>query len=268
MKKLARGLLYAAALAVAPAPAFAAMVPGFNGSALPRCDDCFSTAQSLGFTANFFGTNYTQTYVSNNGYVTFEAGQSSFTPQGLGDAYAGQPIIAAFFTDLDTRSLPAQPVGFGTGTFDGRNAFGVNYNPVGQFPNDYSLLNSFQILLVDRSNIAAGDFDIVFNYDDMQFGRNASVGYNAGQDGTPDGTYYQLPGSLNGEAFANGGTNALVSNSNVGIAGRYVFTVRNGIVDPGSPVPEPATWAMMLIGFGLVGGTMRSARGRKAIAAA
>lgn len=32
-------------------------------------------------------------------------------------------------------------------------------------------------------------------------------------------------------------------------------------------VPEPATWAMMLLGFGLIGGAMRSARRRPALIA-
>jgi len=31
---------------------------------------------------------------------------------------------------------------------------------------------------------------------------------------------------------------------------------------PVSAVPEPATWAMMIVGFGLVGGAARSARGK------
>jgi len=33
-------------------------------------------------------------------------------------------------------------------------------------------------------------------------------------------------------------------------------------------VPEPATWALMLVGFGLVGGSLRARRGRTTIAAA
>lgn len=40
-------------------------------------------------------------------------------------------------------------------------------------------------------------------------------------------------------------------------------------IDPGSfpVVPEPATWAMMLAGFGLVGATVRRRRGAGAVAA-
>lgn len=35
--------------------------------------------------------------------------------------------------------------------------------------------------------------------------------------------------------------------------------------DGPGPLPEPTTWAMMLLGFGLVGGTMRSVRRRQRI---
>ncbi|UTP39768.1 PEPxxWA-CTERM sorting domain-containing protein [Phenylobacterium sp. LH3H17] len=34
----------------------------------------------------------------------------------------------------------------------------------------------------------------------------------------------------------------------------------------GSAVPEPATWAMMIVGFGLVGSTLRASRGRRLVA--
>ncbi|MBS0488498.1 MAG: PEPxxWA-CTERM sorting domain-containing protein, partial [Proteobacteria bacterium] len=35
-----------------------------------------------------------------------------------------------------------------------------------------------------------------------------------------------------------------------------------------SAVPEPATWAMMIIGFGVVGSTVRASRRRTALSAA
>src|SRR5271165_7148134 len=104
---------------------------GFNASTVPICDDCFTAGQNLGFTADFFGVNYTQTFVSNNGYVTFNSGQGTYTPTGLTAAYSGQPIIAPFFADVDTRG--AGTVTYGTGTYAGRNAFGVTWNGVGYF---------------------------------------------------------------------------------------------------------------------------------------
>lgn len=36
-------------------------------------------------------------------------------------------------------------------------------------------------------------------------------------------------------------------------------------VSPVAPVPEPATWAMMLLGFGFIGGAMRSAKRRQRV---
>ncbi len=251
-------LAVAAAAALPSAAAAQTTAAGFDGTSLPACDDCYSGAQSLGFSANFFGNTYTDTYVSNNGYVTFSAGQGAFSPQGLGAGYVGLPIIAALFTDLDTRNSPVGSlVSFGTGAFQGRSAFGVNFDQVGRYSTNYSALSTFQILLVDRNETGAGNFDIVFNYDSLGFGGGASAGYNAGQNGA-DGTYFELPGSRSGEAFADGGAFALASGSNVGIDGRYVFNVRNGAVTPGnSGVPEPATWALMSLGFGAVGGAMR-----------
>ena len=95
------------------------VVSGFtNEGPLPTCDDCYSGATALGFTANFFGSNYTQAYVSNNGYATFNSGQGTYTPTGLTASYTGQPIIAPFFADVDTRG--AGTVTYGTGTYAGQ----------------------------------------------------------------------------------------------------------------------------------------------------
>ncbi len=74
-----------------------------------------------------------------------------------------------------------------------------------------------------------------------------------------------------GQAFASGGT---ISSTNVWtsktltslglVEGQYVWTLSNDTiaVTVGNPpvvpaVPEPATWATMLIGFGAIGGAMR-----------
>jgi hypothetical protein len=248
--------------------ASAATVPGFDGSLLTTCDDCFTAAVPLGFTVNFFGVERTQTFVSANGYLTFDSGQGEYTPEGLGAGYSGQPIIAAFYADFDTREGGATR--YGTGTFDGRNAFGVTYANVGVYGGSTDdKRNTVQLLLVDRGDTGMGNFDIVFNYDQIEWetgsasggsnglgGTSAAVGYNAGTGNAP-GTFYELPGSRTPGSFLDGGPLALVSNSNVGVPGRLIFNVRGGVVSVPDAVPEPASWAMMIGGFGLIGGALR-----------
>jgi hypothetical protein len=248
-----------------------AIVSGFNTTAIPANDDDATGAIALGFNANFFGTTYGSTFVSNNGYVTFNDGQSTFTPTGLGAGYSGQPIIAAFFADVDTTGSGSGLTTYGAGTFDGFSAFGATWLDVGYYSGGTDKLNSFQLLLVNREDTGSGNFDIVFNYDKIQWetgsasdgtrglgGTSAAAGYNAGTGAA--GTFGQLTGSLVNGAFLDGGPNSLVANSNVGIAGRYIFNVRNGNVQPPAAVPEPATWAMMIGGFGVIGGAMRYRR--------
>lgn len=50
------------------------------------------------------------------------------------------------------------------------------------------------------------------------------------------------------------------------INGPGIVNDGSGIGVPHSPVPEPATWAMMLLGFGLLGGAIRSAKRRQRLA--
>jgi len=267
-------LVSAAALLVIPAPASAQNVEaGFDSSTVGRCDDCFAGAIALPFTLNYFGNNYGTTFVSNNGYITFGNGSGTFTPTGLGAAYAGLPIIAPFFADVDTRPALGGFTQYGANTFNGMSAWGATWTDVGYYADHTDKTNTFQVLLVDRSDVASGDFDIYFNYDRILWetgdassgsngfgGSSAAAGFNAGT-GAP-GTYYELPGSLVNGALLDGGLNSLVAGSNIGDPGRYLFNVRNGQVIVLGAVPEPAAWAMMLLGFGFVGGAMRAARRR------
>jgi hypothetical protein len=247
-------LLAASAITLNASP----VVSGFNSTTLATCDDCFSGAVDLGFSANFFGSTYTQTYVSNNGYVTFNSGQGTYTPTGLTASYSGQPIIAPFYADVDTRGTGTTT--YGTGTYNGFAAFGVTYNAVGYYPSATDKTDTFQVLLVSRPDLGAGDFEIVYNYGSMQWetggasggsgglgGISAAVGYANGTGAA--GSYYQLPGSLVPGSFIDGGPDALNVGSNDGTPGQYVFLVENGVVVSSSP--EPASIA--LVGLGIAG---------------
>lgn len=65
-----------------------------------------------------------------------------------------------------------------------------------------------------------------------------------------------------GYIAANGGTFSLLAYSTPTLVG--TGTAELTLV---APIPEPGTWAMLLIGFGLVGGTMRYRRRALALAA-
>ena len=216
---------------------------GFRQTSLARNDDDSSSEQQIGFTLNFFGRTRSSLFVNNNGNVTFGGGLSEFTPFGLTGTQV--EIIAAFFADVDTTNTGSRLVTFGQDTVSGRRAFGVNYIDVGYFDAHADKLNSFQLILIDRSDTGAGNFDIEFNYDRILWetgdasdgvngfgGVSAAVGYSNGS-GLP-GTYSELPGSRVPGSFLDSGPASLVRNSlnSGGVPGRYVFNVRFGAVTP------------------------------------
>ena len=251
-----------------------AIVPGFNATSDGRNDDgtyttggcnndtpggtCAGTPVPIGFSVNFYGTTSDSLFINTNGDVTFDAPLATFTPFSLDDAL--RQIIAPFFADLDTRNPASGVVTFGDGTFDGRNAFGVNWIDVGYFDQEVDNTNSFQLLLVDRADTGAGNFDLVFNYDRILFetgdasfgigglgGLSARIGFSNGT-GLP-GDSFELPGSGIPGSFIDGGTNALVTNSlNSDVAGRYIFSARDGQIPVNTDTPEPGTYFMLAAG--------------------
>lgn len=276
-QKIAAALALTLAVSFASTSADASAVRAgmFDGNTLAANDDGSTGLVSLGFTANFFGVSNTQAYVNNNGNITFDNTLSTFTPFDL--TSTGRQIIAPFFADVDTRGAGSSLVTYGTDTVDGHTAFGVNYIDVGYFPSQDDKLNSFQLVLIDRSDTGAGNFDIEFNYDQIDWetggassgvnglgGNSARAGFSNGTGVA--GTYYELAGSaVNGALLDDGplATALILNMLNSNVAGRYIFSARNGviIVPPPSEVPLPA--AAFLMGPVLLGGAFRL-RKRKA----
>jgi PKD repeat protein len=237
---------------------------GFEDDTLAPNDDGSTSQIDIGFTIDLFGTDYSKLWVNNNGNITFDSALSTYTPFDL--YTAGRVIIAPFFADVDTRSA-GDPTRYqiwaaGRDTVDGHPAFGATWRNVDYFSSNptHTNRNHFQVILIDRSDIAPGDFDIEFNYDQIQWeagtasgsDANGLGGYSA-RAGYSDGTSansYELPGSaVNGAFLDSNLTTGLIHNSmNSSKLGRYVFWVRGGeIVEEAEP-PRAAVRVSASIG--------------------
>ncbi len=260
-----------AALVMSPAHAGAIHDASLFTTVLPANDDGSTGLVNLGFTAQINSTNYTQTYVNNNGNVTFNNSLSTFTPSAISSGGFG-PIIAPFFADVDTRGSLSDVVRYGSAVLGGHNVFGVNYINVGVFASQ-NILNSFQLILTDRSDVASGDFDIQFNYDTIIWEAGTASGAPAGGLGgtsalagywTSSSSNATLPGSLVNGALLDGGVDSLTGHSlNSNVLGQYNFQVRGGVVvPPPTGVPEPTSIA--LVALALVTAGVASKKGRRA----
>ena len=206
---------------------------------LPANDDGSTGQVPLPFTLNFYGRSYSSLLVNNNGDVTFTGPLSTFTPFVF--TATTPPIIAPFFADVDTRGPGSGLVTYGDTTYEGHSAFCVDWPNVGYYYAHTDKLNDFQLLLVNRSDLGSGDFDIIFNYDRIQWetgdasggqngfgGTSAAVGFGNG-DGNPT-HFYSLPGSLQNGAFLDSNilTGLIHGDHGSTIAGRYVFPIVTG----------------------------------------
>ncbi|MBI2685637.1 MAG: hypothetical protein HYX27_04920 [Acidobacteria bacterium] len=218
-------------------------LPGFTRNSIPANDDGSSARVQLPFTINFFGRTRSSCFVNNNGNITFDDSLATFTPFGLESTH--REIIAAFFADVDTRNPKSSLVTYGEDAVDGRKAFGANYFTVGYFASHADRLNTFQIVLIDRSDTGAGNFDVEFNYERMQWETGDASGGTGGLGGTPaavgwsngsgdSGTSFELPGSLISGQFLDNNPRALARRRlNSPVLGRYLFRARNGVLSPG-----------------------------------
>ncbi|MFW8591282.1 nidogen-like domain-containing protein [Glaciecola sp. 2405UD65-10] len=212
---------------------------GFGQIAMSKNDDgssrefTFDEFSDLGFDngVNYFGDTFNGFFVNNNGNVTFGNSLSTFTPVSF--PTANTPMIAPFWGDVDTRCADCGNVYLGS---PDENTMVVTWDSVGSFSNNADTTNTFQLVLIDRADTGAGNFDVEFRYDDINWtsgtasnGVPAQAGYDAG-DGV---NFFTVPGSQT-EEIANIDT----ANSNTDTAGLWRFAIREGAL-PGATPESP-----------------------------
>lgn len=205
-----------------------AVRPGFNATSMPRNDDDSTVQVPIGFQVIFSGTSYNSLYVNNNGNITFDAPLNAFTPVPFGNA--GRKILAPFWADVDTWGTLSGVTKYGTGTVNGRDAFGVSWVNVGYFLAHDDKLNSFQLIIIDRSDRAPGAIDVEFNYDSILWetgdasGGSGGLGGSSVRAGFSDGTVndFEILGSgINGGFLNSNTTTGLIHHSrNSSVLGR------------------------------------------------
>ena len=225
-------------LTASPATAAPGAVQNLQGCAdntFAANDDGSTNAVPLGFTAQMFDSSFNQVFVNNNGNLTVARGLGEFTPFDFRET--GEPMIAPFFADVDTRGAGSGLVHYGQTTYGNRPAFCVIWDNVGYFDSHDDKTNRFQVIIVSQTD----GIDLVFNYDGITWetgdasdgtnglgGTSAVAGYAAGDGDAAHAL--MLPGS-----FVNGGL--LDSNANTSLAGhatagqpagRYLFQLRQG----------------------------------------
>lgn len=233
---------------LAPLPALGAgpdailTPPGYNANAVARGDDTSNLVVSLPFSMNWNGTTYTQIYINMNGNCTFGASYNGYNPS-TSLAATNRNIMAPLWSDVDTRNTSTGQLTYSSTApgsipkVNGRNAFFVNWIDVASYNNQSSPLNSFQLVLVDRSDTGPGNFDFMFNYDQVAWDIATALStYRARAGWGQAGAGFELPGSgvTAGSAStlldSSPSATSLVQNSlNAdGQLGRYVFEVRGG----------------------------------------
>ncbi len=218
---------------------------GFGSLALNRNDDrstgpiAFDDFELLGFDSglSFFGTNHDEFFINNNGNITFDSGLSSFTPVTF--PVTSQPMIAPFWGDVDTSCGDCGEVYIGS---PNENTLVVTWNEVGFFSSNSSLTNTFQLVLIDRDDTGAGNFDVEFRYEDINWTTGNASGGQGGLGGTPaqagydsgDGVnFFIVPGSQTSDVV-----NLDTADSNTDTAGIWTFSVRDGEL-PGDTAENP-----------------------------
>lgn len=120
-----------------------------SGTFVSLGDDQTSGAINIGFNFDFYGTGYTQTYISSNGFMGFSAGMSNgcCTGAALPQNDGSNNLIAGLWEDLN---LPQGNIRYQTLGAPGSRTFVVGFYNVPHFFN--GPLVTFEMILLEGTN--------------------------------------------------------------------------------------------------------------------
>src|SRR5450759_816809 len=215
----------------------------YSSNVIPRGDDTYSSVVALPLSMNWNGTIYSNIYLNMNGNCTFGNFFTAYDPT-TSMATSNRNMLAPFWADVDTTNLSSAQMTYSNITagnipqVDGHNAFIVNWINVPRYNAQTTPLDSFQMILIDRSDTGAGNFDIEYNYDTINWDRGTTASNRYARAGwaRTGNVGYEITGGNTSGAYLDTGANALIDGSlnSGGVLGRYVWNVRNG-VPPNSP---------------------------------
>lgn len=267
-------LMCAAALAFSATAAASPILTGFSQTILAEGDDSsqrvsMAGGQKLLLNGSLYNSN--SLFINYNGNLSFNGRMESYTQSAFSGAYTHN-FLAPFFADVDTRrggdaAGSHGSIGYGYTMFDGHQALAVTWSDVGYYPKKNDLKNTFQLVMVERADTGAGNFDFYYNYGSLQWDKSEASNYaRAGYSMVGAAADFEFTGSGLGGKLLDSGANALVNGSNIGVTGRYGFVVRNGLVSegvasksgtPAADVPLPGSLGLLGIGALALGFTRR-----------
>uniref|UniRef100_A0A3Q2PFA0 NIDO domain-containing protein n=1 Tax=Fundulus heteroclitus TaxID=8078 RepID=A0A3Q2PFA0_FUNHE len=205
------------------------------GTTSPRDDDGSAPRITLQESFNFFGQNYSQIFLNNNGDLTFDAPWSSYIPEQF-PRHGGRDIIAPFWTDLDNRvNGDIRYVQYSNGPVLQQVSNDINvYFPDLSFHANWVFIATWENVAYFNENGKQTTFQVVLTTDGqfsfvlMNYGSiaNTSKSVQAGYDTADSSHHFSIPGSMTNNAV---GSNSFFSlHSNVNVPGRWVFRVDQG----------------------------------------
>lgn len=210
---------------------------GFGELAMGRNDDGSSNLLPMPFTIDLFGNEFNSFFINNNGNLTFNQRLSGFTPVPF--PVTNQPMIAPYWGDVDTRCFSCGEVYVASPNAD---TVVVTWDNVGYYNQHSNITNDFQVVLRNRGDTGAGNFDVENRYDRLLWTTGDASGGSGGFGGTPaqagfdagDGTnFLALPGSFTGSVVNL--QNTTNTPANVDIDGLWAIAIRNGALPGRSP---------------------------------